>query len=144
MIEDATKREHKQNIYAQEHSEPEFAQRQPSFTNNAHALAIAGGNETLHLLRELASAHKELALERQQHLQDLRLLLDLQSSIKLLENNTQQTSLLKTELLEAQKDLIDLKNKYQQLLNRPWWKRLFRHAKSSQQSDSTKIAARHK
>ncbi len=79
----------------------------------------------LHLLRELAATHKELSEERRAHLDDLRLLAQLQSSMRLLEVNAADTANLKADLIEAQKDLIALKNQYQQVLNLPWWKRIF-------------------
>jgi len=77
------------------------------------------------LLKELAYANRELAAQRKVHLEDLRTLLELQSSMRLLEVNASETVKLKTELLEAQKDLITLRNQYKGLLGLPWWKRLF-------------------
>jgi hypothetical protein len=79
----------------------------------------------LHLLRELAATHIELSEERRAHLEDLRLLSEMRASMRLLQDNANETAKLKEELLEAQKDLIALKNQYQQVLNMPWWKRIF-------------------
>ena len=56
------------------------------------------------------------------------MLAELQSSMRLLEVNAKETMTLKTELIEAQKDLISLKNQYQALLNMPWWKRVFKRS----------------
>ncbi|CAN5343095.1 hypothetical protein BH10CYA1_BH10CYA1_16460 [soil metagenome] len=91
----------------------------------ASKLAFAKPMMELHLLRELAATHKELSEERRAHLVDLRLLSELQSSMRLLQVNAVETATLKSELLEAQKDLIALKNQYQGVLNLPWWKRIF-------------------
>jgi len=91
----------------------------------ASKLAFAKPMVELHLLRELAATHKELSEERRAHLEDLRLLSELQSSMRLLQVNATETANLKSELLEAQKDLIALKNQYQEVLNMPWWKRIF-------------------
>lgn len=91
----------------------------------ASKLAFAKPMMELHLLRELSATHKELSEERRAHLEDLRLLSELQSSMRLLQVNAVETATLKAELLEAQKDLIALKNQYQEVLNMPWWKRIF-------------------
>lgn len=85
-------------------------------------------DEVITALKELAAVHKELAQEKRAHLEDLRLLAQLQSSMRLLECNASETSQLKTELMEAQKDLIALKNEYQTLLKLPWWKRIFKQS----------------
>ncbi len=91
----------------------------------ASKLAFAKPMMELHLLRELAATHKDLSEERRAHLEDLRLLSELQSSMRLLQVNAVETATLKAELIEAQKDLIALKNQYQEVVNRPWWKRIF-------------------
>lgn len=83
-------------------------------------------NEMTNLLRELANAQRELAEERKSHMQDMRTLLELQGSMRLLESNTSETAKLKAELLEAQKDLIGLRDQYREFLSLPWWKRIFR------------------
>jgi hypothetical protein len=86
--------------------------------------------ENLHevhgLLRELAGAHRELAEQRKLHMEDLRTLLELQSSMRLLEVNSGETSKLRSELVEAQRDLIQLRNQYKEFLALPWWRRLFK------------------
>lgn len=98
------------------------------WTRGARELALGRPVEIVQLLRELSNTHKELAQERRAHLEDLRMLAELQSSMRLLEVNAKETMTLKTDLIEAQKDLISLKNQYQALLNLPWWKRLFKHS----------------
>ncbi|MBS2000242.1 MAG: hypothetical protein JST44_01980 [Cyanobacteria bacterium SZAS LIN-5] len=108
----------------------ETPQSSPSTTRQiiskaASKLAFAKPMMELHLLRELAATHKELSEERRAHLEDLRLLSELQSSMRLLKDNAQETAKLKEELIAAQKDLIALKNQYQEVLNMPWWKRIF-------------------
>jgi hypothetical protein len=119
--------EHKRN-YAQRTGEngreQAFWPSRQLITKAATKLAFGKPIE-LHLLRELAATHKELSEERRAHLDDLRLLAELQSSMRLLEINAADTANLKADLLEAQKDLISLKNQYQLVLNMPWWKRIF-------------------
>ena len=83
-------------------------------------------NEMHGLLRELAGAHRELAEQRKLHMDDLRTLLELQGSMRLLEVNSGETAKLRTELVEAQKDLIGLRDRYKEFLALPWWKRLFK------------------
>jgi len=78
------------------------------------------------LLKELAYANRELAEQRKVHLEDLRTLLELQSSMRLLEVNTGETAKLKAELLEAQKDLVTLRDQYKKFFGLPWWKRIFK------------------
>lgn len=119
-------------------SEPEIveANREPGKENApsttrqllsraASKFAFAKPMMELHLLRELAATHKELSEERRAHLEDLRLLSELQSSMRLLQDNASQTAKLKEELIGAQRDLIALKNQYEQVLSMPWWKRIF-------------------
>lgn len=80
------------------------------------------------LLRELSNAHRELAEQRRQHMDDLRTLFELQSSMRLLEVNATETAKLRSELVAAQRDLIALRNQYKEFMALPWWKRLFRKA----------------
>ncbi len=104
--------------------EPSFWPSRQVITQAATKLAFGKPIE-IQLLRELAATHKELSEERRVHLEDLRMLAQLQSSMRLLEMNSVETANLKAELIEAQKDLISLKNQYQRLLKTPWWKRVF-------------------
>jgi len=94
---------------------------------DAHpTIIIDRTDEVETLLREVVEAHKALAEERKQHVEDLRLLNQMQGSMRLLESNAGETTRLKNELLEAQKDLLILKTQYQDYLKLPWWKRIFR------------------
>jgi hypothetical protein len=83
-------------------------------------------NEVHGLLRELANTHRELAEQRKLHNEDLKTLLQLQSSMRLLEVNASETGKLRAELVEAQNDLINIGTQYRQFLALPWWKRLFK------------------
>jgi hypothetical protein len=87
---------------------------------------LANTAELAGILRELAQAHRELADQRKMHLEDLRTLLELQGSMRLIEVNASETAKLRTELLGAQKDLIGLRDQYKALANLPWWKRIFK------------------
>ncbi|MDZ4834991.1 MAG: hypothetical protein SGJ27_14535 [Candidatus Melainabacteria bacterium] len=78
------------------------------------------------LLRELAEARKELNDERRMHIEDLRVMADMQSSMRLLESKSSQTAILKDELLEVTKTLQEHRRQYQEFLALPWWARLFR------------------
>ena len=96
------------------------------WSKGANELVLGRPLEIVQLLRELAIAHKTLAEEQRAHMEDLRLLSEVQSSMRLLQVNATDTAQLKSELLEAQKDLVDLKTSYLELLNMPWWMRIFK------------------
>ncbi|MBX9668093.1 MAG: hypothetical protein K2X93_10765, partial [Candidatus Obscuribacterales bacterium] len=89
-------------------------------------IVIDRSDEVERLLRELAEVHKELAVERRARLDDLRLISDMQSSMRLLEMKSSQTSTLKEELALATTTLKEHRLQYQEFLSLPWWKRLFR------------------
>lgn len=78
------------------------------------------------LLRELAEARKELNEERKMHLEDLRIMAEMQGSMRLLEVKSSQTATLKEELLEVTRTMQEHRRQYQEFLALPWWKRLFR------------------
>lgn len=78
------------------------------------------------LLRELAETRKELCEERRMHLEDLRIMADMQGSMRLLELKSSQTSTLKEELQDVTRTLKEHRRQYQEFLALPWWKRLFR------------------
>jgi len=88
-------------------------------------IVIDRTDEVERLLRELVNAQNELNTERRLHLEDLRLLAELQGSVRLLESKAGETQLLKDELKQAQAEFGKLKDDYLALLNLPWWKRLF-------------------
>ena len=116
---------HSENKIVETDREQALSPTRQILSKAASKLAFAKPMVELHLLRELAATHKELSEERRAHLEDLRLLTELQSSMRLLQVNAAETANLKSELLEAQRDLIALKNQYQEVLNMPWWKRIF-------------------
>lgn len=101
--------------------------RAAEFALDEHpTIVIDRSDDVERLLRELAESQKELAEERKMHLQDLRLLAELQGSMRLLEMNTSQTNTLKEELELATLALREHKRQYQEFLNLPWWKRIFK------------------
>jgi uncharacterized membrane-anchored protein YhcB (DUF1043 family) len=59
-------------------------------------------------------------------MEDLRMIHQLQSSMRLLETNANEQAKLKLELEAAKVELNDLKDKYNRELNTPWWRRMFR------------------
>ncbi|SRR5579883_1029641 len=91
-------------------------------------IVIDRSDEVERLLRQLSDAQKELAEERRLHMEDLRMLADMQSSFRLLEMKSSQTSVLKEELAMATQALKEHKKQYQEFLSLPWWKRIFRKA----------------
>ncbi len=88
-------------------------------------IVIDRSDEVEKLLRELADVQKELAAERKAHLEDMRLINEMQNSMRLLEDNARETRELKEDLVLAQTTLIAHKKQYQEFLELPWWKRLF-------------------
>lgn len=89
------------------------------------AIVIDRGEEVEHLLRELVQAQKQLADERRLRMEDLRLITQMQGSMRLLELNANETQKLKEELTYAKSEFKILKDEYMAILNAPWWKRLF-------------------
>lgn len=89
-------------------------------------IVIDRSDEVERLLRELADTRKELSDERRMHLEDLRMMAEMQGSMRLLEMKSSQTSTLKEELVEATRALQEHRRQYQEFLALPWWKRLFR------------------
>lgn len=99
------------------HSERHFTE-QP-------AIIIDRADEVEQLLRELLQTQRQLSEERRLRMEDLRAITQMQGSMRLLEDRAAQTSALKQELTAAQQELVQLKQQYLELLNRPWWKKLF-------------------
>jgi len=91
-------------------------------------IVIDRSDEVERLLRQLNEVQKELSDERREHLEDLRLLAEMQSSMRLLELKSSQTASLKDELVEVTRTLQEHRRQYQEFLALPWWKRLFRKA----------------
>ncbi len=88
-------------------------------------IVIDRSDEVEKLLRELSSTQKELADQRRMHLDDLRAMKEMQSSLLLLEVRAKETSELKQDLCLAQKALKEHRTQYQEFLALPWYKRLF-------------------
>ena len=91
----------------------------------ATTIVIDRSDEVEKLLRELADCHRELADERRARLEEMRMMNELQSSIRLLEVNSRETRELKDDLVLAQTALREHKRVYNEFLALPWWKRLF-------------------
>ena len=88
-------------------------------------IVIDRSDEVEKLLRELSDTRQELAEQRKMHMDDLRLLHEMQTSMRLLEVNAIETSTLKKELIEAQQMLIEHKQRYERFASLPWYKKLF-------------------
>jgi hypothetical protein len=91
-----------------------------------HTIVIDRTDDVEQLLKELAGAQKELAEERRLHIEDLRIMNQLQSSMRLIETNANETGKLKSELIDAQKELVEIRKHYEEYLSLPWWKKIFR------------------
>jgi hypothetical protein len=91
-------------------------------------IVIDRSDEVERLLRQLNEVQKELSEERKMHLEDLRLLAEMQGTMRLLELKSSQTQTLKDELYDATKALQEHRRQYQEFLAMPWWKRLFRNS----------------
>ena len=90
-------------------------------------IVIDRSDEVEKLLRELANTQKELAEQRRMHLDDLRLMQEMQRSMLLLEVNAKETGELKQDLSYAQQALKEHRSQYQAFLALPWYKKLFRN-----------------
>ena len=88
-------------------------------------IVIDRSDDVERLLRELANTRKELAEERRLHMDDLRLLNQMQTSMRLLEDHASQTTCLKDELIQAREALKLHKEQYESYLKLPWWRKLF-------------------
>ena len=91
-----------------------------------HTIVIDRSDEVEKLLRELANVQKELSEERRLHMEDMRLMSQMQNNMRLLEVNATQTSELREDLQMAQKLLSEHKKQYQAYLALPWWKKIFK------------------
>ena len=88
-------------------------------------IVIDRSDEVEKLLRELSDTRQELADQRKMHMDDLRLMHEMQTSMRLLEVNAVETSTLKRELIEAQQMLIEHKQRYDRFVSLPWYKKVF-------------------
>lgn len=91
-------------------------------------IIIDRSDEVERLLREVVTVHKALAEETRQHIEDLRLLAEMNRSVRLLETNASEASKLRADLEEAQRELVNFKKQYQDFLGLPWWKRIFKRS----------------
>ncbi|MBX9690028.1 MAG: hypothetical protein K2X27_25175 [Candidatus Obscuribacterales bacterium] len=97
----------------------------PEHSIDQPTIVIDRSQEVENLLRELLVTQKALSEERRLHMEDLRIVAQLQGSMRLLESSANENSRTKSELTQTQKELDDLKREYNLVLNLPWWKRLF-------------------
>lgn len=102
----------RRNGYRQEHSID-----QPT-------IVIDRSEEVEHLLRDLLVTQKALSEERRLHMEDLRIVAQLQGSMRLLESSASESSRAKSDLEITKRELEALKQEYNQMLSLPWWKRL--------------------
>lgn len=88
-------------------------------------IVIDRASDVEKLLRELADTQKELATERMMHIEDLRQMHEMATSMRLLEMRGTQTQILKEELEDARNLLKAHKERYEAYVTLPWWKKLF-------------------
>jgi len=89
------------------------------------AIVIDRTDEVENLLRELLQVQRQLSEERRLRMEDLRLITQMQGSMRLLETNANETGRLKDELVIVKNEFQQLKVDYLSIVNAPWWKRLF-------------------
>jgi hypothetical protein len=82
--------------------------------------------EVEHLLRELVNTKGALAEERRVHLEDMRMISQMQSSMRLLEVHAAEQAKVKTDLELAKQELAQWQKKYEEMAARPWWRRVFK------------------
>jgi hypothetical protein len=99
--------------------------RSEQHSSEQPTIVIDRSEEVERLLRELLSTQKALSEERRLHMEDLRIVAQLQGSMRLLESSAHENSRAKSELESTRKELESLKEEYNQFLRQPWWKRLF-------------------
>lgn len=90
------------------------------------AIVIDRTDEVENLLRELLQVQRQLSEERRLRMEDLRLITQMQGSMRLLETNANETGRLKEELVLVKNEFQALKVDYLAVVNAPWWKRLFK------------------
>ena len=113
------------------HNPQDQARRRQQWLPERHsidqpAIVIERTEEVEYLLRELVAAQKALSEERRLHLDDMRMINQMQTSMRLLEVNAVEQSKVKAELDAHKRELIEYKEKYNRLLSSPWWKRIFK------------------
>jgi hypothetical protein len=108
---------------------PESKRRLPRHVGSSiesPAIVIDRTDEVENLLRELLQVQRQLSEERRLRMEDLRLITQMQGSMRLLETNANETERLKGELVMVKNEFQALKVDYLAVVNTPWWKRLFR------------------
>jgi hypothetical protein len=103
-------------------------------------VVIDHSREVENLLRELLAAQKELAEERRLHMEDLRLVTQLQGQMRLLEADLSAREQVRSELELNKRELGRLKDEYNQLVALPWWKRLIGRACKQSRPDRAESA----
>ena len=101
------------------------AWRPQHHTIDQPTIVIDRSEEVEHLLRELVVVQQALSEERRLHLEDVRLLSQMQGSMRLLEVNAAEQARAKSELEAAKQELHKVKEQYNRLVSMPWWKKLF-------------------
>lgn len=111
-------------------NKPQQRKQQPwrpdRHTMDQPTIVIDRTEEVEHLLRDLVSCQRALAEERRLHMEDLRMITQLQGSMRLLEAGVSEQQRVKAELEAAKQELNMLKDQYNQIISAPWWKRLFK------------------
>lgn len=111
--------------FVTENFEPAVRPKQrPRHTVEQPAIVIDRSEEVEHLLRELVVTQKALSEERRIHLEDLRTIHQLQSSMRLLEVSSNEQARVKQELDAAKAELIEWKQKFEAEANKSWWRRM--------------------
>jgi len=117
-----------QDFFADMKTPPKRSLERREHDTEHATIVIDRGDEVENLLRELLSTQKALAEERRLHMEDLRMVAQLQGHMRLLESNSNETSRIKFELEQKQQELDQLKDEYNQMLALPWWKKMFAFA----------------
>lgn len=102
------------------------AKKRSTHSIDQPAIVIDRSEEVEYLLRQLVAAQQALSEERRVHLDDLRTIHQLQSSMRLLEVNHTEQERMKQELQAAKAELDSWKQKFEVEANTPWWRKLFR------------------
>jgi hypothetical protein len=116
---------------SQSMNKPQQQRRQQPWRPDRHTMdqptiVIDRTEEVEHLLRDLVACQRALAEERRLHMEDLRMITQLQGSMRLLEAGVSEQNRVKSELEAAKQELNMLKEQYNQIISAPWWKRLFK------------------
>jgi hypothetical protein len=86
------------------------------------SIIIDRSDEVERLLRELLQVQRQLSEERRLRMEDLRMLTQMQGSMRLLEDKAYETTRLKNDLEQAKRENEQLQQQYREVVNRPWWR----------------------